>query len=225
MFRGRREKKKKLYQKRETQPKSEDAVDSIDRSISKFMSLILRHQPKEFGLALDSRGFIPLKDLTTAIQTKKPWITEQDVKRIAETSEKQRFEIIGSMIRARYGHSVSVTFDEDETMPPEHLYHGTSREAVASLVREGLKGMGRQYVHLSSDLEEARQVGLRHDTNPIVLTIKALEAHRKGLKFYKTGPLFMTKTVPPEFIIFPEETPPENEKTYIGETPIDRLGQ
>jgi putative RNA 2'-phosphotransferase len=205
VFKGRRLKKQRAYETKAPVVKTDDSIDSIDRSISKFMSLILRHQPKEFGLTLDTRGFVSLLDLTAAIQTKKPWITELDVRRVAESSEKQRFEIISSMIRARYGHSVPVAFDEDEIVPPEHLYHGTSGQALESLRNEGLKGMGRQYVHLSGDYEEARQVGLRHDPNPVVLTIKALDAHNQGLKFYKTGPLFMTKTVPPEFIVFPEE--------------------
>jgi putative RNA 2'-phosphotransferase len=205
VFKGRRVKKQRIYEKKVPAVKTDDSVDSIDRGLSKFMSLILRHQPKEFGLALDSRGFVPLTDLTAAIQTKKPWITDQDVRRIAESREKQRFEIIGSMIRARYGHSVEVTFDEDEIVPPEHLYHGTSRQVLDSLRREGLRSMDRQYVHLSGDMEEASQVALRHDSNPVILTIRAREAHGQGLKFYKTGPLFMTKTVPPEFIEFPEE--------------------
>ncbi|MFQ6104072.1 MAG: RNA 2'-phosphotransferase [Candidatus Glassbacteria bacterium] len=180
-------------------------VDSIDRSISKFMSLILRHQPEQFGLKLDGRGFVPIGELVEAIRTRKSWITESDIRRIAEKSEKQRFEIIGSMIRARYGHSVPISFDEDETTPPQLLYHGSSPQALDSIRSDGLKGMGRQYVHLSIEKDEARSVGLRHDPAPVVLTIKALEAHNQGYKFYKTGPLFMTRVVPPQFIIFPEE--------------------
>jgi putative RNA 2'-phosphotransferase len=180
-------------------------VDAIDRSLSKFMSLILRHQPEQFGLKLDNRGFAPIEDLTAAIQTKKSWITEDDIRRIAERSEKQRFEINGSLIRARYGHSVPVAFDEDETEPPELLFHGSSRSAIESMRSEGIQAMDRQYVHLSIDEEEARKVGLRHDPEPVVLRIKALEAHREGHAFYKTGQLFMTKVVPPRFIIFPEE--------------------
>jgi len=141
----------------------DDHIDSIDRSLSKFMSLILRHQPEQFGLTLDSRGFISISSLVEAMQTRKSWITEEDIRRIAETSEKQRFEIIGSMIRARYGHSIPVSFDEDEVVPPENLFHGSSRAAIESVRIDGLKGMDRQYVHLSVDEAEAHQVGLRHD--------------------------------------------------------------
>jgi len=189
--------------RQEPRPSEGSHTDSIDRSISKFLSLILRHQPQQFGLELDNRGFVPLKDLTAAIATRREWITESDIVRIAGSSEKQRFEISGSKIRARYGHSVPVSFEEDEATPPEFLYHGSSLSAIAVIRDEGLKGMGRQYVHLSIEKEEALSVGKRHDPEALVLTIKALEAHVQGYTFYKTGPLFMTKVIPPQFITFP----------------------
>jgi len=109
------------------------------------------------------------------------------------------------MIRARYGHSVPVSFDEDETTPPEELYHGTVPASIDDIRKNGLKSMDRQYVHLSMDEQEAYSVGLRHDPRPVILTIKALEAHEAGYTFYKTGPLFMVRDVPPQFIIFPDE--------------------
>jgi len=202
-MRGDRDKRAGAGNSQEPLRSEESHTDSIDRSISKFMSLILRHQPRQFGLELDNRGFVQLKDLTNAIATRREWITESDIVRIAGSNEKQRFEISGSMIRARYGHSIPVSFEEDETTPPEFLYHGSSPSNAAVIRDEGLKGMGRQYVHLSIESEEALSVGRRHDLEAIVLTIKALEAHVQGYTFYKTGPLFMTKIIPPQFIIFP----------------------
>jgi len=202
-MRGDRSNKSRMDGRQAPQSSDGSQIDSIDRSISKFMCLILRHQPHQFGLQLDNRGFVPLEDLIRAIATKREWITENDIRRIVESSEKQRFEISSSMIRARYGHSVAVSFDEDEATPPEFLYHGSSRSAVESVRNEGLKGMDRQFVHLSAAREEALSVGKRHDPGAVVLKIKALEAHVQGYTFYKTGPLYMTKVIPPQFIIFP----------------------
>lgn len=204
MFRSRKIKKRKNG--REAPPESAEnrEIDAIDRSISKFLSLILRHQPDRFGLQIDNRGFVPITDLLEAIRVKKPWVTEDDIRRIAESSEKQRFEIDGSRIRARYGHSIPVSFDEDEEEPPEYLYHGTTPSSLDSIRKHGLQSRDRQYVHLSVDEEEANQVGLRHDPDPVVLTIRALEANRDGYTFYRTGPLFMTREIPPQYIIFPD---------------------
>jgi putative RNA 2'-phosphotransferase len=39
-------------------------------------------------------------------------------------------------------------------------------------------------VHLSEDIETARSVGRRRDSNPVVLKISALQAHNVGIKFY-----------------------------------------
>ena len=58
----------------------------------------------------------------------------------------------------RYGHTYEVitgTIAE----PPEYLYHGTSDIKMDLIIQEGLLSMTRQYVHLSSDIETALEVG------------------------------------------------------------------
>ena len=44
--------------------------------------------------------------------------------------------------------------------------------------------MGRQYVHLSTDVETAISVGMRRDEDPVILEIDAQAAFRSGIKFY-----------------------------------------
>ena len=61
--------------------------------------------------------------------------------------------------------------------------------------------MERQYVHLSPDTETAICVGTRHDARPVVLTIRAAEAHAAGIEFYQADDaVYLTKRVPPEFL-------------------------
>ncbi len=75
-------------------------------------------------------------------------------------SEKQRFEIKGDHISARYGHSHDkVQYPAGE--PPAVLYHGTNNKALAAILKEGLKPMGRQYVHLSEGTHFASFAGSR----------------------------------------------------------------
>jgi putative RNA 2'-phosphotransferase len=86
------------------------------------------------------------------------------------------------------------------------LYHGTSRGALDAIRREGLKSMSRQKVHLSVDKETAFIVGRRHDPQPVILTIRALESHQAGEKFYSPQErVFLADAVEPRWIDFLSE--------------------
>ncbi len=170
------------------------------------MSLILRHQPGKFGVTLDSHGVTTLDELTDAIadQSGWKWITADHVRHVVETDTKGRFEILPGdpdRIRATYGHSVPVEPDYPQVEPPATLYHGTPRRSVDSILAEGLKSMGRQYVHLSSTVDEAIKVGKRRDSKPAILVIRAHDAWEAGVVFYKaTDRLYLADRIPPEFV-------------------------
>ena len=44
--------------------------------------------------------------------------------------------------------------------------------------------MGRQYVHLSTNIAMAESVGRRRDQHPAILKINAEKAHKDGINFY-----------------------------------------
>jgi putative RNA 2'-phosphotransferase len=91
-------------------------------------------------------------------------------------------------------------------VPPPILYHGTSQRALAAIRREGLRPMGRQYVHLSPDPETATLVGARHDEQPVILTVRAAEAHAAGVVFHQADEaVYLAKHVPAEFIEMADE--------------------
>ena len=107
-------------------------------------------------------------------------------------------------IRAMYGHSkVAVAYPAVE--PPEKLYHGTTPEAVVFIRKEGLTSQKRQFVHLSTTVERASNVATRHG-EPVLLVIRALEAHEAGHVFHHPEDQhYLVHSVPPEFIDFPDE--------------------
>ncbi len=79
--------------------------------LSKFLALILRHQPERFGLALDEEGWASLSEVMEILHglPNFRWATRADVMEIVEQGsgdEKRRFEVAGDRIRARYGHSL-----------------------------------------------------------------------------------------------------------------------
>src|SRR5207245_6270960 len=156
------------------------------KRLSKFLSLILRHRPEKFGLRLDEHGFAPLEELLAVVRREREWeqVTEEQTREVVANSDKQRFEIAGSNIRARYGHSAPQRITYPEAEPPDILYHGTSPQSLPSIRTEGLRPMRRQYVHLSTSTEQAREVGRRHSREPVLLTVRARAARRAGGTFY-----------------------------------------
>ena len=173
----------------------------IDKtSLSKFMSYALRHGPDEFGLKLDQHGFVSVDELLAAAAGKFPGITEDDVHDVVFNSPKKRFDIKDEKIRASYGHSIRINLGLPTVEPPEILFHGTSRRNVKAIQQNGLKPVSRRYLHLSADLEDARDAGRRRERNPAVVRIRAKDAHKKGVKFYKSGELFLTESIDASYI-------------------------
>ncbi|MBN1976567.1 MAG: RNA 2'-phosphotransferase [Anaerolineae bacterium] len=179
--------------------------------LSKFLSLILRHQPERFALAIDEEGWASLPEVMEILKglPNFRWVTRADVMRVVEEGsgdDKRRFEVEGNRIRARYGHSFAQPILYKPCMPPSILYHGTSQHALAAIRREGLRPMGRQYVHLSPDPGTAARVGARRDERPVILTVRAAEAHAAGVVFHQADEaVYLAKHVPVEFVEMPDE--------------------
>ena len=174
--------------------------------LSKFLALILRHQPERFGLVLDEEGWASLSEVMEILHglPNFRWATRADVRAVVETGtgdEKRRLEIAEAHIRARYGHSLAQPIRYEPCAPPATLYHGTSPDSLEAIRREGLKPMERQYVHLSPDPETATRVGARRDDRPVVLAVRAAEAHAAGIAFYQADEsVYLAKHVPVEYL-------------------------
>lgn len=156
--------------------------------LSRTISHALRHVPQEYGIELDAQGWIEMDTLLKALAKKsEQWrnLTVSDLHDMAAAGEKQRFEFEANHIRAIYGHSTSKSIEYLPVTPPEILYHGTTAKAAALILREGLKPMKRQYVHLSPDIETATQVALRRTSKPVMLKIDAANAYKQGVEFYR----------------------------------------
>jgi putative RNA 2'-phosphotransferase len=179
------------------------------KKLSKLMSLILRHEPQKWGLTLDANGFVALDEFLHAIHrsARHARVDEAQIREVVRESDKQRYEIDDGdplpRIRARYGHSIQDVVSYPPIEPPEVLFHGTSRRALEAIRATGLQSMKRQYVHLSNEREQAQIVGVRHDAQPIILSIRAHEAWQHGVRFYNPEPrIFLADEVPPQWIDF-----------------------
>lgn len=83
---------------------------------------------------------------------------------------------------------------------PSILYHGTSLKAYNTIKTEGLITKKRQYVHLSDTIETAIVVGKRKTNSPIILKIEVTSALNEGIKFYKSGDMYLADYIPFKFI-------------------------
>lgn len=156
-------------------------------TLSKTISHALRHEPWLYELELDSDGWVSVHALLSALRNhREEWssLNEEDLHSLIRKSSKKRFEILEHQIRAFYGHSVPKLLEKERSEPPEILYHGTAHEVVPSIKAEGLKPMNRQYVHLSADIETAKEVGRRKSRNPVILTVHAKQGYEDGIGFY-----------------------------------------
>ena len=172
---------------------------------SKFLSLILRHEPERVGLKLGDAGWVDVEELLRAVNGNGVALTPDQLKHIVATSDKKRFAFSedGLRIRASQGHSIEVDLQYEPQTPPELLYHGTATQFLDSIRNTGLKRMERHHVHLSAETSVTMQVGGRHG-KPALLTIRAGEMHRAGHGFCRSANgVWLVDHVPPEFIEFP----------------------
>ena len=172
---------------------------------SKFLSLVLRHQPELIGIVLDDAGWTDVDTLLAKARSKGTSITRDELAEIVKSSDKQRFALSpdGTRIRANQGHSVEVELDLPPTPPPAVLLHGTVDKFLESIRKTGLVKGSRHHVHLSADLETASKVGERRG-KPVLLEIRADAMADAGHVFYRSANgVWLVDHVPPEFIVFP----------------------
>lgn len=166
-------------------------------SKSKFLSLVLRHDPKKIGLTLDQNGWANVQELLQKLG----W-DMNTLEYIVATNNKKRFAFNAdkTQIRANQGHSINVDLQLTPKQPPDILFHGTADTNVQSILSAGLDKRNRQYVHLSSDTTTARKVGERHG-NPEILEIDSKAMNEAGFRFFLSdNGVWLTDFVHPKYI-------------------------
>ena len=168
---------------------------------SKWLALILRHHPEKAKLVLDEHGWAQVSDVTDPHKGDITWV---DLLEIVKSDDKGRYEFNHNKtaIRAVQGHSIdSIDIELEEATPPDHLFHGTKKNFLDSILLDGLKSMGRQHVHLSPDKTTAQIVADRRKGISVVLEINTKKMKEDGIKFYlaKNG-VWLTELVEPKYI-------------------------
>ncbi len=170
--------------------------------ISRFLALVLRHDPGRIGLSLDRHGWVDVDDLLEASARSGFSFTAAELRAVVAGNAKQRFAFDpqGRRVRANQGHSVDVDLGLPAVAPPPVLYHGTSTAVLDGIGRQGLLPMGRTHVHLSPDEVTAEAVGRRHGP-PVVIAVDAARMHAEGHTFLvSANGVWLTDVVPPPYL-------------------------
>jgi len=168
------------------------------KKISKFLSLLLRHNPQTIGLKLDANGWADIDEIIE--KSKNIELNRALIDEVVAKNDKQRFVIKENKIRANQGHSIDVDLEFKAITPPDMLYHGTATRFLDSIMKTGLTKQKRQHVHLSKEIATAIAVGKRHG-KVVILEIETKKMFESGYKFYLSeNGVWLTDVVPVEYI-------------------------
>lgn len=175
------------------------------KDTSKYLSYLLRHHPPK---SMDANGYVEVTEIIKLVNAKnklkwKKSFNLTNLDELVETNNKKRFALNSdkTKIRASQGHSVQVDLGMKPQLPPKELYHGTAKKFLHIIMKDGLRKMKRQHVHLSQDLDTAFKVGSRHG-KAIILTINTERLVKSGHKFYlSANGVWLTDDIPAEYLI------------------------
>ena len=170
-------------------------------NISKFLSLVLRHQPETIAITLDQNGWADVKDLIEKANNYGIKFDRETLNHIVATNPKKRFAFNDTLdkIRASQGHSVEIEIGYTNQKPPDILFHGTAEKFVQSILDKGLEKGNRQQVHLSADIDTAINVGQRHG-KPFIFKVAGQMYQDNFLFYISDNGVWLTDNVPTKYL-------------------------
>ena len=149
---------------------------------ARYLTLLLRHSPEKENLEMDVQAYVSVDSVLLALK-----LTQKELEWIVTNDNKSRFKFNynKTKIRASQGHSLPwVKLQYASQIPPPILYHGTSWKNYEKILKAGgIDKMDRQYVHLSSDIHTATNIGKRHGECKII-NIDTFSMIKDGIQFY-----------------------------------------
>jgi putative RNA 2'-phosphotransferase len=168
--------------------------------LGRLVAGCLRHFPGDLGLVMDGQGWVDLTSLGQVVASRHRWAGKELVIALVQSDSKQRYEIAGDRVRARYGHSMDVELDHPENELPR-LYYGASEEEADRILEIGIKPASQKYVHLSTTAEKAWHVATFRTGNPRVIQAEAAAAQQAGVKMMTVNDdIVISDMIPARFL-------------------------
>jgi putative RNA 2'-phosphotransferase len=172
-------------------------------SLARMLAYILSHRPDEFGLVLSEEGFIPIKHLLQALAAEPGWgfVRRYHLDQLAGLMSPPAFEIVEDLIRAIAPARLRRQAGEP---PPALLYAAIPPKAHARVWEEGLKPLPDRELVLAATPELAKKLGRRRAPDPVMVTVQAQAAARRGISFTGYGEgLYLAPALPRDVLQLP----------------------
>ena len=194
-------------------------------SLARMLTYILGHRPDEFGLVLSEEGFIPIKHLLQALSAEPGWgfVRRYHLDQVAGLMSPPGFEIVAEQIRAIEPAQLRRSPGES---PPALLYAAIPPKAHARVWEEGLKPPPDRDLVLAATPDLAKKLGRRRAPDPVVVTVQAQAAARRGLSFTGYGEgLYLAPALPRDLLQLPPPPQiPEKAKPSMPRPPAPTPG-
>jgi putative RNA 2'-phosphotransferase len=193
--------------------------------LAKFIAYILERRPDEFGLVVDSEGYIKIKELLKVLNEEKGFrhVRRSHLNEILYSIADPPFEIVENRIRAKHREHLPRPHKTRDL--PKLLYTCIRRKAHPVVTDKGIFPSRYHQVILSTDRDLAERMGRRSDPDPVILTVHAQKSLDNGVRFYQAGELlFLAASIPPDCFSgppLPKEKPEKlkQEKTHSAKQP------
>ena len=170
--------------------------------ISKALTYLLRHGAEKEGLNIREDGYVLVDEILEHKTIKSKKVDLELLKKIVETNDKKRFQLTSLTdersggkeelyIRATQGHTIKAIDDEklltriEDCKAYPLVVHGTYFKFWSSIIKEGLKSMSRNHIHLAPGIPGEKDVisGMRSSCD-VIIEIDLEKAMNDKIEFF-----------------------------------------
>lgn len=159
-------------------------------SLAKTLRYLLGSAPDEFGLVLESEGWIQIKHLVQALSEEESW-RGTNATRISDLlweMESCPFEIENNRIRIKPDRLENLAPPQKETFPPPAvLFLGARRKSYPVIHERGICLPNDEQIVLARTSEMALRIGKRRDPRPVLVEVHTGIAEQHGARFLSYG--------------------------------------
>lgn len=169
---------------------------------SRFLSLVLRHNPEAIDVAMDANGWVKVEELLQQAAAHGRSISHAQLQQIVAHNNKRRFSFSddGQRIRANQGHTVDIDLNLPLAEPPAKLYYSTAPQRLERILKSGIRGGQRGYVQLRPRHDDALAIGAARP-GALLIGVDAAAMHTAGVPFRQTdNRIWLVPRVEPEHI-------------------------
>lgn len=174
-------------------------------SLAKLLDYILSRRPDEFGLVLDSRGRLAVKELLRALAQEEGWsyVRRSHLEEVVNLLRPGVLGMDQTHIWAVQPGPADLRAAEP-VWPPPLLYRAITAKSHEVVAERGLQPQADQELVLAADPDMARRLGRRRDPEAVLVTVQAQRAAKQGQAFFPYGEgLYLSGAIAPEFLQLP----------------------